>query len=73
MKFILKGFFALTIGLMFTQCAGNNNAAPASAPAADATGSSNMKIAFVQSCTDVFFLLDHLLSHIVPEVVLCQQ
>ena len=48
MKFILKGFFALTIGLMFTQCAGNNNAAPASAPAADATGSSNMKIAFVE-------------------------
>ena len=48
MKFILKGFFALTIGLMFTQCAGNNNAAPASAPAADATGSSNMKIAYVE-------------------------
>ena len=48
MKFILKGFFALAIGLMFTQCAGNNNAAPASAPAANANGSSNMKIAFVE-------------------------
>jgi outer membrane protein len=33
---------------MFTQCAGNNNAAPASAPAANANGSSNMKIAFVE-------------------------
>ena len=48
MKFILKGFFALAIGLMFTQCAGNNNAATTSAPAASATGSSNMKIAFVE-------------------------
>ena len=48
MKLILNGFMALTFGLMFAQCAGNNNAAPASAPAADATGSSNMKIAFVE-------------------------
>ena len=48
MKFILKGFFALAIGLMFTQCAGNNNASTTSAPAANATGSSNMKIAFVE-------------------------
>ena len=47
-KFILNGFMALTFGLMFAQCAGNNNAAPASAPAADAAGSSNMKIAFVE-------------------------
>ena len=47
-KFILNGFMALTFGLMFAQCAGNNNAAPASAPAAGAAGSSNMKIAFVE-------------------------
>jgi len=46
-KFILNGFMALTFGWMFAQCAGNNNAAPASAPATDAAGSSNMKIAFV--------------------------
>ena len=47
-KFILNGFMALAFGLMFAQCAGNNNAASTSAPAADATGSSNMKIAFVE-------------------------
>ena len=48
-KFILNGFMALAFGLMFAQCAGNNNAAPTSAPAAGAAGSSNMKIAFVVS------------------------
>ena len=48
LKFILNGFIALTFGLMFAQCAGNNNAAPVSAPAAGAAGSSNMKIAFVE-------------------------
>ena len=47
-KFILNGFMALAFGLMFAQCAGNNNAASTSAPAADAAGSSNMKIAFVE-------------------------
>ena len=47
-KFILNGFMALAFGLMFAQCAGNNNAASTSAPAAGATGSSNMKIAFVE-------------------------
>ena len=47
-KFILNGFMALAFGLMFAQCAGNNNAAPTSAPAAGAAGSSNMKIAFVE-------------------------
>ena len=47
-KFILNGFMALTFGLMFAQCAGNNNAASVSAPAAGAAGSSNMKIAFVE-------------------------
>ena len=46
-KFILNGFMALAFGLMFAQCAGNNNAASTSAPAAGATGSSNIKIAFV--------------------------
>ena len=48
LKFILNGFIALTFGLMFVQCAGNNNVAPVSAPAAGAAGSSNMKIAFVE-------------------------
>ena len=48
MKFILNGFMALAFGVMFAQCAGNNNATTASAPAADANGSSNMKIAFVE-------------------------
>ena len=47
-KFILNGFMALAFGLMSAQCAGNNNAAPVSAPAAGAAGSSNMKIAFVE-------------------------
>ena len=47
-NFILNGFLALAIGLMFAQCAGNNNASTTSAPAAGATGSSNMKIAFVE-------------------------
>ena len=47
-KLILNGFMALAFGMMFAQCAGNNNAAPSSAPATDATGSSNMKIAFVE-------------------------
>ena len=47
MKFILNGFMALAFGVMFAQCAGNNNANTASAPAAEANGSSNMKIAFV--------------------------
>jgi outer membrane protein len=39
---------ALAFGLMFAQCAGNNNAASVSVPAAGAAGSSNMKIAFVE-------------------------
>jgi len=47
-NFILDGFLALTICLMFAQCAGNNNASTTSAPVAGATGSSNMKIAFVE-------------------------
>ena len=46
-KFILNGFMALAFGLMFAQCAGNNNAAPA-AVATGAVGASNMKIAFVE-------------------------
>ena len=46
-KFILNGFMALAFGLMFAQCAGNNNAAPA-ATATGAAGASNMKIAFVE-------------------------
>ena len=47
-NFILNGFLALAIGLMFAQCAGNNNASTTSAPVAGTTGSSNMKIAFVE-------------------------
>ena len=48
-KFILNGLLALAIVLVFTQCANNNNnAATQSAPVAGATGSSNMKIAFVE-------------------------
>ena len=47
-NFILNGLLALAIVLGFTQCAGNNNAATTSAPAAGAAGSSNMKIAFVE-------------------------
>ncbi len=47
-NFILNGFLALAFGLMFAQCAGNNNASTTSAPVANATGSSNMKIAFVE-------------------------
>ena len=48
MKLILNGFLALAFGVMFAQCAGNNNAATESAPAAEATGSSNLKIAYVE-------------------------
>ena len=47
-NFILNGFLALAIGLVFAQCAGNNNASTASAPATDAAASSNVKIAFVE-------------------------
>ena len=47
-NFILNGFLALAIGLVFAQCAGNNNASTTSAPATDAAASSNVKIAFVE-------------------------
>ena len=47
-NFILNGFLALAIGLVFAQCAGNNNVSTASAPATDAAASSNVKIAFVE-------------------------
>ena len=46
-NFILNGLMALAIVLGFTQCANNNNAAAPSAPAG-VTGSSNMKIAYVE-------------------------
>ena len=46
-NFILNGLMALAIVLVFTQCANNNNAAAPSAPAG-VTGSSNMKIAYVE-------------------------
>ena len=47
-NFILNGLMALAIVFGFTQCANNNNAAVQSAPAANANGSSGMKIAFVE-------------------------
>ena len=47
-NFILNGLLALALVLGFAQCAGNNNASTTSAPVAGATGSSNMKIAFVE-------------------------
>ena len=47
-NFILNGLMALAFGVMFAQCAGNNNASTTSAPVAGATSSSNMKIAFVE-------------------------
>ena len=47
-NFILNGLMALAFGVMFAQCAGNNNASTTSAPVAGATGSSNLKIAFVE-------------------------
>ncbi len=47
-NFILNGLLALAIVFGFTQCANNNNAAVQSTPAADANGSSGMKIAFVE-------------------------
>ena len=47
-NFILNGLMALAFGVMFAQCAGNNNASTTSAPVAGTTGSSNMKIAFVE-------------------------
>ena len=47
-NFILNGLMALAIVFGFTQCANNNNAAVQPTPAADANGSSGMKIAFVE-------------------------
>lgn len=47
-NFILNGLMALAIVFGFTQCANNNNATVQSTPAADANGSSGMKIAFVE-------------------------
>ena len=46
-KFILNGFMALAFGLMFAQCAGNNNAASVSAPAAGAAGSGSFLAVFL--------------------------
>lgn len=49
-NFILNGFLALAIVLVFAQCSDkNNNAATSSAaPTAGVAGSSNMKIAYVE-------------------------
>ena len=48
-NFILNGFLALAIVLVFAQCSDNNNAATSStAPAVGVAGSSNMKIAYVE-------------------------
>ena len=45
---ILNGLMVLAFGLMFAQCAGNNNAGAPAASAPAAGGSSNMKIAYVE-------------------------
>ena len=49
-NFILNGFLALAIVLVFAQCSDKNNnaATSAAAPAAGVAGSSNMKIAYVE-------------------------
>lgn len=48
-KYILKGFLAMLMAVMFVQCNNNNTATATSAPAtATATGTSNMKIAYVE-------------------------
>lgn len=48
-KYILKGFLAMLMAVMFVQCNNNNAATATSAPAtATATGTSNMKIAYVE-------------------------
>lgn len=48
-KYILKGFLAMLMAVMFVQCNNNNAATATSAPAtATATATSNMKIAYVE-------------------------
>lgn len=48
-KYILKGFLAMLMAVMFVQCNNNNAATATSTPAtATATGTSNMKIAYVE-------------------------
>lgn len=48
-KYILKGFLAMLMAVMFVQCNNNNAATATSAPTtATATGTSNMKIAYVE-------------------------
>lgn len=48
-KYILKGFLAMLMAVMFVQCNNNNAATATSAPATTtATGTSNMKIAYVE-------------------------
>lgn len=47
-NFILNGFLALATVFMFSQCNGNNAATTSPAPATGVTGSSNMRIAYVE-------------------------
>lgn len=47
-NFILNGLLALTTVLVFAQCSNNNAPASVAAPASGATGSSNMRIAYVE-------------------------
>ena len=63
-NFILNGFLALAIVLVFAQCSDkNNNAATSSAaPTAGVAGSSNMKIAYVE--------IDSLLTNDLNEVMI---
>lgn len=47
-KYILKGFLAVVMAVMFVQCAGNNGESTQTAAPVAATGTTNMKIAYVE-------------------------
>lgn len=47
-KYILKGFLAVVMAVMFVQCAGNNGESKQTAAPVAATGTTNMKIAYVE-------------------------
>ena len=47
-KNILKGFLAVVMAVMFVQCAGNNGESTQTAAPVAASGTTNMKIAYVE-------------------------
>ncbi len=47
-KYILKGFLAVVMAVMFVQCAGNNGETTQTAAPVAANGTTNMKIAYVE-------------------------